>query len=196
MDGIIRHLNETSEVYDVHQPDAPDQPVLPERERDDIDPESSMNVSQPTTGEVPETVVTAATSESLGGISTPQRPLEESPAHEPMPNSPEDAQSPPRSRPQRTRQPPALLSYYSFGQPISSQARVSNIHPVVQPVPQFAYRPTHLQMQRQTSGFVPTTSLHPGYSHVFVPQRQFGQFVSPGQFEPYGQRMIPVVYGC
>ena len=196
VDGIIRHLNETSEVYDAHQPDAPDQPVLPERERDDIDPESLMNVSQPTTGEVPETVVTAATSESLGGISTPQRPLEESPAHEPIPNSPEDAQSPPRSRPQRTRQPPTLLSYYSFGQPISSQARVLNIHPAVQPLPQFAYRPTHVQLQRRNSGFVPTTSLHRGYSHVFVPQRQFGQFVSPGQFEPYGQRMIPVVYGC
>ena len=100
VDGIIRHFNETSEVYDVHQPDASNKQLLPEQDRDDIDPDSSVNVSQPTTGEVPEVVV---------GISTPQRPLEESPAHEPMPNSPEDVQSPPGSRPQRTRQPPTLL---------------------------------------------------------------------------------------
>ena len=151
MDGIIKHLNETSNVHDVHQPDAPDQPVLSEEERDDIDPESPMNVSQSTTGEVSETVVTAASSESLGGISTPPRPLVEPPAHEPISNSPEDAQSPPRSRPQRTRRPPTLLSYYSFGQPISSQARVSNIHSAVQPVPQFSYRPTHLQSRIQES---------------------------------------------
>ena len=108
MDGTIRHLDETSEVHDVHQPEAPNQQLLPEQERDDIDPDSSMNVSQPTTREVPEAVVTAATSESLEGISTQQRPLEESPAHEQMPISPEDVQSPPQSRPQRTRQPSNL----------------------------------------------------------------------------------------
>ena len=161
-----------------------------------MDPESPMNVSQSPTGEVPETIVTATMSESLEGIITPPRPLEESPAHEPISSSPEDAQFPPRSRPQRIRRPPTLLSYYSFGQPISSQARISNIHPEVQPVPQFSYRPTYLQIQQQNSGFVPTTSLHPGYSHAFIPQRQFGHFVSPGQFGPYGQRMIPLVLCC
>ena len=116
---------------------------------------------------------------------------EESPVYEPTPNSQADARSTPRRRPHRTWQPPNALSYYSLGQPVSSQARISNVNSAVQPMPQFAYRLTVVQTQKRYSGFVPAPSLYHGYSRVFVPQRHFGQFLSPGQFEPYGQRMVP-----
>ena len=65
---------------------------------------------------------------------------EESPVYEPTPNSQADARSTHRSRSHRTRQPPNALSYYSLGQPVSSQARISNVNPAVQPIPQFTYR--------------------------------------------------------
>ena len=81
---------------------------------------------------------------------------EESPVYEPTPNSQEDARSTHRSRSHRTRQPPNALSYYSLGQPVSSQARISNVNSAVQPMPQFAYRLTVMQIQKQYSGFVPS----------------------------------------
>ena len=55
-----------------------------------------------------------------------------------------------QSRPQRTRQPPNLLSYYSLGQPISSQARISNVS---LPLPRqgFSYEGMNIQPQNSQS---------------------------------------------
>ena len=60
---------------------------------------------------------------------------------------PQSEQTIPQSRPQRTRQPPDILSYYSLGQPISSHARISSVNSPEYPRDAFPYEMTNIQPQ-------------------------------------------------
>ena len=109
---------------------------------------------------------------------------------------PQSEQTMPQSRPQRTRQPPDILSYYSLGQPISSHARISSVNVPEYPRHAFPYEMTNIQSQNsQNLYFAHGPSVYNEPSQVFfVAQGPFGQYVPLGSFGSYIHRPMPTLF--
>lgn len=83
---------------------------------------------------------------------------------------------------QRTRQPPNILSYYSLGQPVSFQARISDVNLPEYPRQVFSYVTMNIQTQRrQYLDYAHGLSVYNAFSPVHVP---IGQYMSTAYSGP------------